>query len=162
MTVEELNDFERIIHQDITMKFICDRGVSHEIVRHRVASFAQESTRYCNYGKEKFGKEITVVKPSWSGDNGVLGNWVAACERAEASYFTLLDKGCTPQEARSVLPNSLKTEIIVTMNLDGWKHFFDLRCAEGAHPDMKKVATMAKELFDQVTFSDEKDIFDYI
>lgn len=164
MTVEELNDFERIIHQDITMKFVCDRGVSHEIVRHRVASFAQESTRYCNYGKEKFGKEITVVKPAWCDEGDAKYEfWRSGCCFAESAYFGLLeDKGCTPQEARSVLPNSLKTEIIVTMNLDGWNHFFDLRCAEGAHPDMKKVATMAKELFDQVTFSDEKDIFDYI
>lgn len=158
ISVEELNKFERPIHQDVTMKFICDRGVSHEIVRHRVASFAQESTRYCNYAKEKFGEEITVVRPAWEASNGAMGNWLAACDRAERSYFTLLDKGCTPQEARSVLPNSLKTEIIVTMNVDGWKHFFELRCAEGAHPDMKAVATMAKDIFDEVVLSD--DIFE--
>ena len=150
MTIEELNKFERNIHQDVTMKFICDRGVSHEIVRHRVASFAQESTRYCNYSKEKFGNEITVVRPSWVRSASVDADWSSACCKAETAYFDLLDKGCTPQEARSVLPNSLKTEIIVTMNLDGWNHFFDLRCAEGAHPDMKKVATMAKELFDKI------------
>ena len=150
ITVEELNKFERPIHQDITMKFICDRGVSHEIVRHRVASFAQESTRYCNYGKDKFGKEITVVNPAWLKSDAAMITWMSGCETAEDHYFNLLDKGCTPQEARSVLPNSLKTEIIVTMNLDGWKHFFDLRCATGAQPDMKKVATMAKELFDKI------------
>lgn len=150
MSADELNKFERPIHQDVTMRFICDRGISHEIVRHRVASFAQESTRYCNYSKEKFGNEITVVRPSWIQDSGSDTDWKIGCRHAESAYFDLLDKGCTPQEARSVLPNSLKTEIIVTMNLDGWNHFFDLRCAEGAHPDMKKIATMAKELFDQI------------
>lgn len=163
ISVDELNKFERNIHQDVTMKFICDRGVSHEIVRHRVASFAQESTRYCNYGKDKFGKEITVVRPSWcdEDDNRYI-NWCDGCEDAEVYYFDLLDQGCSPQEARSVLPNSLKTEVIVTMNLDGWKHFFDLRCVEGAQPDMKKVATMAKDIFDQIVTSDDGDIFDYI
>ena len=146
ISVDELNRFERPIHQDVTMKFICDRGVSHEIVRHRVASFAQESTRYCNYGKEKF----TVVRPSWKRSALVDSIWSSACCEAEAAYFNLLDNSCTPQEARSVLPNSLKTEIIVTMNLDGWKHFFDLRCAAGAHPDMREVATMAKDIFDKI------------
>lgn len=158
ISVDELNKFERPIHQDITMKFICDRGVSHEIVRHRVASFAQESTRYCNYSKDKFGSEITVVRPSWLKSeheqsdvtSEKYDNWLSGCRFAEAAYFLLLDKGCTPQEARSVLPNSLKTEIIVTMNLDGWNHFFDLRCAEGAHPDMREVATMAKDIFDKI------------
>ena len=154
ISVDELNEFERDIHQDVTMKFICDRGVSHEIVRHRVASFAQESTRYCNYGKEKFGKEITVVKPSWMRSDAAMIVWESGCEEAEDKYFALIDHGCTPQEARSVLPNSLKTEIIVTMNLDGWKHFFDLRCAAGAHPDMRELATMAKELFDATTYVD--------
>ena len=148
--VDELNKFERNIHQDVTMKFICDRGVSHEIVRHRVASFAQESTRYCNYGKEKFGNEITVVRPSWLKADFRDDIWKSSCEEAEDNYFALLDHGCTPQEARSVLPNSLKTEIIVTMNLDGWKHFFDLRCAAGAHPDMRELATMAKDIFDEI------------
>lgn len=152
ISINDLNSFERNIHQDITMKFVCDRGVSHEIVRHRVASFAQESTRYCNYSKDKFGKEITVVRPSWcnKGDDKYAA-WKSSCFFAEAGYSTLLEnRGCSPQEARSVLPNSLKTEIIVTMNLDGWKHFFDLRCAAGAHPDMKQVATMAKDIFDQI------------
>lgn len=159
ISVNELNNFERPIHQDVTMKFICDRGVSHEIVRHRVASFAQESTRYCNYGKDKFGKEITVVRPSWCEEGDARYEaWASGCRFAEQAYFLLLDKGCTPQEARSVLPNSLKTEIIVTMNLDGWKHFFDLRCAPSAHPDMREVATMAKDLFEASTDSDT--IFD--
>jgi thymidylate synthase (FAD) len=148
--VIELDESERRIHQDVTVKFVCDRGVSHEMVRHRVASFAQESTRYCNYSNDKFGNEITVVRPSWCGvDSAVFQQWEAGCERAEASYFALLDKGAAPQEARSVLPNSTKTEIIVTMNLDGWDHFFSLRCAANAQPDMREVALMAQCMLDQ-------------
>jgi thymidylate synthase (FAD) len=148
VSVKELTEAERKIHQDITVKFVCDRGVSHEIVRHRVASFAQESTRYCNYGQDKFGNEITVIRPSWC-DMGsdVYDVWRDSCSLAEGSYFTLLSSGATPQEARSVLPNSLKTEVIVTMNLSNWEHFFELRCAPSAHPDMQEVAVMANELF---------------
>lgn len=137
ISVHELSMDERRIHQDVTIKFICDRGVSHEMVRHRVASFAQESTRYCNYSGEKFGQEITVVRPSWcEGGSAEFLHWKGGCEWAEESYFDLINNGCTPQEARSVLPNSLKTEVIVTMNIDGWDHFFGLRCAPAAHPDM--------------------------
>ena len=147
ISVAELSEAERQVHQDITMKFICDRGVSHEIVRHRVASFAQESTRYCNYSQDKFGKEITVIRPSWCNEGDVrYNNWYCGCLRAETDYFDLLGDGCTPQEARSVLPNSTKTEIIVTMNLAGWNHFFELRCAPSAHPDMQEVAKIAEEL----------------
>ena len=150
ISVKELTDSERRVHQDITVKFVCDRGVSHEMVRHRVASFAQESTRYCNYGLDKFGNEITVVRPSWCGvDSAAFQQWEAGCERAEASYFMLINSGRTPQEARSVLPNSTKTEIIVTMNRDNWKHFFTLRCPANAHPDMREVANMAARLFEQ-------------
>lgn len=149
ISVSELTESERQVHQDVTVKFVCDRGVSHEIVRHRVASFAQESTRYCNYSKAKFGNEITVVRPSWCvKDTEFYRAWVAGCADAEKVYFTLINMGCSPQEARSVLPNSLKTEIIVTMNLDGWDHFFNLRCASSAHPDMQEVAGMAEYLFD--------------
>lgn len=140
---------ERNTHLNVTVKFICDRGVSHEMVRHRVASFAQESTRYCNYGQDKFGNEITVIRPSWC-DEGTdaYDEWRTGCLTSETAYNVLLDMGRTPQEARSVLCNSLKTEVIVTMNLDGWNHFFGLRCAEGAHPDMREVAIMARDLFD--------------
>lgn len=149
ITVNDLTNRERQVHQDITMKFVCDRGVSHEIVRHRVASFAQESTRYCNYSQDKFGKEITVIRPSWCNEGeDKYERWLDGCLRAEESYFDLLNAGCTPQEARSALPNSTKTEIILTMNLNGWKHFFDLRCAPSAHPDMQEVAKMAERLFD--------------
>ena len=147
---ELIDDFERGIHQDITMKFICDRGVSHEIVRHRVASFAQESTRYCNYGLDKFGNEITVVRPSWCVEGDALYDiWKGGCKENEETYFAMLDEGATPQHARSVLPNSLKTEIIVTMNLNGWNHFFELRCAPDAHPDIREVAGMAQFLINR-------------
>ena len=132
------------------MRFVCDRGVSHEMVRHRVASFAQESTRYCNYSLDKFGKEITVVRPSWCGqDSDLYKRWYEGCKLAESAYFALVDEGATPQEARSVLPNSTKTEIIVTMNLDGWDHFFCLRDNAAAHPDMREVAAMAHCLYNK-------------
>lgn len=129
-------------HFNITVKFICDRGVSHEIVRHRLASYCQESTRYCNYSKDDFSGEITVVEPFYLQPDTLAYNaWKKACEAAEAAYFSLLDWGCTPQEARAVLPNSLKTEVVMTANLREWRHFFKLRCAPVAHPQMREVAT---------------------
>ena len=128
-------------HFDITVKFICDRGVSHEIVRHRMASYCQESTRYCNYAKDDFGNEITVIEPYYLDAQG-LYLWRRACEAAEASYFELLNWGCTPQEARAVLPNSLKTEVVMTANLREWRHFFKLRTTPAAHPQMREVAKM--------------------
>ena len=144
----ELTEYERTVHQNITVKFICDRGVSHNIVRHRTASFAQESTRYCNYSLGKFGGEITVIAPSWCEKGSrEYSLWEAGCEMAGTAYFTLLDVGCSPQEARSVLPNSLKTEVIMTGNLDCWEHFFSLRCASDAHPDIQVVAKMVRDKF---------------
>lgn len=130
-------------HFSFSVKFTCDRGVSHEIVRHRVASYCQESTRYCNYSNDKFGSEITVIKPLYL-EPGTLGYaaWFMACQTAEGAYFDLLDWGCSPQEARAVLPNSLKTEIIMTANLREYRHFFKLRCAKAAHPQMREVANM--------------------
>ena len=133
-----------IEHYNITLKFICDRGVTHEIVRHRIASYAQESTRYCNYSKEQFGNEITVIKPLlFQEETDKYLHWKLGCELAETAYFKLLNADATPQEARSVLPNSLKTEIVVTMNLREWRHFFKLRTAKAAHPSMREVAIMA-------------------
>jgi thymidylate synthase (FAD) len=132
-----------IEHQSITVKIICDRGVSHEIVRHRIASYAQESTRYCNYNNDKFGNEITVIEPVfWKSDDKFREYelWRTSCIVAEDTYRELLKIGCTPQEARSVLPNSLKTEIVVTMNLREWRHFLKLRTANVAHPQMREVA----------------------
>ena len=152
-TYDLVGDVELGTHMDVTVKFICDRGVSHELVRHRVASFAQESTRYCNYSGDKFGNEITVIRPSWCAEGSdIYDTWRFGCASAEGDYFALLDDGATPQEARSVLPNSLKTEVIVTMNLNGWEHFFGLRCAPTAHPDMQEVAKMAEDLFDIVVW----------
>ena len=130
-------------HFNITVKFICDRGVSHEIVRHRMASYCQESTRYCNYSKDGFGGEITVIKPLFL-EVGTDGweMWRDACAMAERFYFELLNFGCSPQEARAVLPNSLKTEVVMTANLREWRHFFKLRTAPAAHPQMREVAIM--------------------
>ena len=128
-------------HCSFTVKFICDRGVSHEFVRHRVASYCQESTRYCNYSKDGFGSEITVIKPCFlypSTDGFNL--WEEGCLFAEQTYFNLLESGCTPQEARSVLPNSLKTEVVMTANIREWRHFLKLRCSPAAHPQMREVA----------------------
>lgn len=128
-------------HCSFTVKFICDRGVSHEIVRHRVASYCQESTRYCNYSKGDFGSEITVIKPCFltvGTDKWEL--WRDACAMGERFYFDMLDCGCPPQEARSVLPNSLKTEVVMTANIREWRHFLKLRCSPAAHPQMREVA----------------------
>ena len=132
-------------HASMTVKFIVDRGVSHELVRHRLFSFAQESTRYCNYSKDKFGREITVIRPLWLKDDRSYDfiAWETACEIVEESYFNLLDRGWSPQQARAVLPNSLKTEVVVTGNMREWRHFFRLRAAgeTGApHPQMSEVA----------------------
>ena len=129
-------------HFNITVKFICDRGVSHEIVRHRLASYCQESTRYCNYAKDDFNSEITVIEPFYLEPNTfAYDEWKQACMTAERAYFNLLEWGCTPQEARAVLPNSLKTEIVMTANLREWRHFFKLRCSPAAHPQMRQSAT---------------------
>ncbi len=127
-------------HSSMTVRFIVDRGVSHEIVRHRIASYAQESTRYCNYSKDKFGNEITVIKPCDIRNDTEYVRWRTSCEEAERAYFSLLDYGATPQIARSVLPNSLKTELIMTANYREWRNFFRLRTTVAAHPQMRDVA----------------------
>ena len=132
-----------IEHGNLTVKFVCDRGVSHEIVRHRVASYCQESTRYCNYSQNKFQGQITVVKPSTMDVGDITYDyWLRACANAEDAYFKLLDLGCCAQEARAVLPNSLKTELVMTANIREWRHFLKLRCAMAAHPDIRKIAQM--------------------
>lgn len=129
-------------HSRLTVKFTVDRGVSHELVRHRLFSFAQESTRYCNYSDDKFGNEITVVRPYFlEGDNSsaAFNSWNRCMVECENRYFELLKQGHTPQEARSVLPNSLKTEIIVTGDYREWRHCLRLRTAKNAHPDIRGV-----------------------
>jgi thymidylate synthase (FAD) len=141
-----------IEHEKVSVRVICDRGVTHEIVRHRLASYSQESTRYCNYTKDKFGSEISVIEPCfWAtgsqNDEERKRTWKEAMEAAERAYFRLIELGASPQEARSVLPNSLKTEIVVTMNLREWRHFFKLRTAPGSHPQMREIAIPLLEEF---------------
>lgn len=147
------NGHEAMIeHSSLSVKFIVDRGVSHELVRHRIASFAQESTRYVNYASNKFGNEINVIdiKPGMDLDAKVsglspldqtmiIGEWLNAMEEAESHYLRMIELGASPQIARSVLPNSTKTEITVTANYREWRNFFKLRVAETAHPQMREV-----------------------
>lgn len=129
-----------IEHHTESVRIICDRGVSHEIVRHRLASFAQESTRYCNYANEKFGNEITVIDPArhfkYDASKAI---WEEAMAAAEVAYNKLVANGEAPQMARSVLPNSLKTEIVVTCNLREWRKIFQLRTPKTAHPQMRRI-----------------------
>jgi len=132
------NRHETVIeHENISIKVITDRGVSHEIVRHRIASYIQESTRYCNYSKEKFGNEIVYIKPV---DFELSCSDIELLEKIEQHYLTRLEEGLTPQQARYFLPNGLKTEIVITMNLREWRHFFKLRTAKAAHPQMRAMA----------------------
>ncbi len=137
-----------IEHSSLSVKFIVDRGVSHELVRHRIASFAQESTRYCNYSKDKFDNGITFIKPFfWEEGTKEYNNWEQAMSLAETGYLNAIDMGATPQEARSILPNSTKTEIIITANYREWRNFFKLRTAKSAHPQMKEITIpLLKEL----------------
>jgi thymidylate synthase (FAD) len=139
-------------HCSFTVKFIVDRGVSHEIVRHRVASYCQESTRYCNYSKDKFGNEITVIKPCfWDEKSNLYTDWKSAMRMSESHYFDLLEQGATPQEARAVLPNSLKTEVVMTANIREWRHFLKLRTSSAAHPQIREVAIpLLKELQEKI------------
>ena len=148
-----------------TIKFICDRGVSHEFVRHRVFSFAQESTRYCNYTKDKFNNELTFIIPCWIKDleegnyyayceyhhskNDASKRWFDSCMSAEFVYTNLIEKGWKPQEARTILPNSLKTELVMTGFDSDWQNFFKLRCAPNAHPQAKELADILKDKFNK-------------
>ncbi|MFP4429119.1 MAG: FAD-dependent thymidylate synthase [Desulfovermiculus sp.] len=129
-----------IEHANITVRFIIDRGVSHELVRHRLAAYSQESTRYANYSQERFGREITVIKPCfWDLGSPEYELWEKAMCQAEEAYMQLLDQGASPQQARAVLPNSLKTEVVMTANLREWRHVFRLRCQKAAHPQIREV-----------------------
>lgn len=135
-----------------TVKFICDRGVSHEFVRHRVFSFAQESTRYCNYSKDKFGNELTFIQPCWSlapmspeDYNG--SRFLEFLHESEDLYLSLIKEGWKPQEARAILPNALKTELVMTGFTSDWKHFFELRDASSAHPQARELAQPLHEEF---------------
>jgi len=152
-----------IEHEKVSVRVICDRGVSHEIVRHRLASYSQESTRYCNYSKDKFGGELTFIKPCfWDEDSDEYEIWKNNMATVEDTYNSLIAIGAKPQEARSVLPNSLKTEIVMTMNLREWRLFFKLRTSEKAHPQMREVACVILDefkrtipvIFDDITVND--------
>lgn len=138
-----------IEHVNVTGRFIIDRGVSHELVRHRLAMFSQESTRYCNYSGEKFGEEITVINPCfWPSDSVQYEAWAAAMQNAEMAYMNLLYLGATAQEARAVLPNSLKTEVVMTANLREWRHVLTLRTSKAAHPQIREVMWIARSWFE--------------
>ncbi len=160
-----------IEHANISVRIITDRGVTHELVRHRLASYSQESTRYCNYSKDKFGNGITVILPVWFEVEGIntkgaqghkMNNmatnrqlqymkWHHGCFVSEETYFDLLSHGQTPQEARSVLPNSLKTEIVMTANVREWRHVFTLRCSSKAHPQIRELMLdMLKEFCNRI------------
>lgn len=145
---------EKRIHLRQTVKFTVDRGVTHEFVRHRVMSFSQESTRYCNYSDGRFGKEITVIRPCYLDENSEgYDLWRRQCMSAEAVYFQLLDFGLMPQEVRAVLPHSTKAELMMTGSLGAWDHFFDLRARQitgKAHPQAAEVAVPLYELFKQM------------
>lgn len=129
-----------IEHISISVRIVCDRGITHELVRHRLCSFSQESTRYANYGKDKFGKEITVIRPIfWPTSHIMYPIWKDQMLQAEKAYMIMLNNGAKAQEARSVLPNSLKTDIVTTANLREWKHMFKLRCGKAAHPQIRQI-----------------------
>ena len=156
----KMNHLAMIEHASVSVLFTCDRGVTHEIVRHRVASYAQESTRYVNYSKDKFGNEIGYIDIAGGialdtkmkdlpveTINAIISEWNQACIDAEKHYMKMLELGATPQIARSVLNNSTKSDINVTMNLREWRHFFELRCDTPAHPQMRElVIPLLKEM----------------
>ena len=147
-----------IEHVSLTFKIICDRGITHEIVRHRLASYSQESSRYCNYSGDKFGNELTFIKPCfWHEDDENYLLWKKTLEVIEQNYMALIKNGAKPQEARSILPNSLKTEIFMTANLREWRHFIKLRTSPRAHPQMREVALKIYKILKEklpVIFSD--------
>jgi thymidylate synthase (FAD) len=140
-----------IEHEKVTVRLVCDRGVTHEVVRHRIASYSQESTRYCNYSKDKFGKELTFIKPCfWEESSEPYQIWEEEMQNIENSYNKMVEMGVTPEQARSILPNSLKTEIIVTMDLREWRHFFKLRTSPKSHPQMREIATPLLQEFQKI------------
>lgn len=149
---DNAEEFERECNKHIFRTFLLttDRGVTHELVRHRPCSFAQASTRYCNYSKDKFGNEITVIKPLFDENSDAYRIWKQGCEHDEKTYFDLLNCGCKPEEARGNLPTDLATELIITANLEEWNHIFDLRykgTTGKPHPKCKEVIEKVYNLF---------------
>ena len=144
-----------IEHESISVKVTCDRGVTHEIVRHRIASYSQESTRYCNYTSDNFSNQISCIDVATGfsydlndeADRKKWDIWNKAMEAAEMYYFQMIEAGAKPEEARSVLPNSLKTEIVMTMNMREWRHFIRLRGSRAAHPQIREIANLIREEF---------------
>ena len=132
-------------HYSFTMKFICNRAIANEVVRHRLSSYSQESTRYCCYMDDKFNGEITVIRPI-NTTNNQFALWGRAMVDAECAYMDLLKEGATAEIARGVLPHDLKTTLVMTANFREWRHFFKLRCDKAAHPQMRQVALMALEI----------------
>ena len=158
--VSTLTFAERMVHETISILFTVDRGVTHELVRHRDCSFAQESTRYCNYSLGKYGNQITVIEPCFfagEGNEDKYNAWVSAMEDAEMHYFDLMNMKVPAQQARDVLPTSVKAEIVMTTNLQEWKHIFNLRACDStgpAHPQMKEVMIPAfKEIREKLPFA---------
>lgn len=134
-----------IEHASASMRIVCDRGISHEIVRHRLASYSQESTRYCNYSNGRFDKKIWVIIPDHLEQNEpAYERWHESVSQSESAYFDLIAAGFAPEIARSVLPTCLATEIVMTCNFREWRHFLALRSAPQAHPDMRRVARLAR------------------
>lgn len=128
-------------HASFTARWTVDRSISHQIVRHRIASYSQESQRYCNYGKDDFGGDVTFIRPvQMTDDTPAFAIWKTVMQKCECAYFDLLTLGCSPQEARSVLPNSTKTELVMTANIREWRHFLRLRTSDGADPNMRHIA----------------------
>jgi thymidylate synthase (FAD) len=139
-------------HHSISVRFITDRAVSMELIRHRIAAYSQESQRYCNYSQDKFGNDVTFIKPRWCDEmshNYII--WKNSCENSEKIYFELLAHGVKPENARSVLPNCTKTEIVMTANLREWRHVLKLRTSKQAHPDMQALMKLLlAEFKDQI------------
>lgn len=141
-----------IEHSNLTVIFTVDRGVSHELVRHRIMSYAQESTRYCNYTKDKFTNEISVIKPAQIVEGtATYDAWKQGCEEAEKAYFAMIESGTKPEIARSVLPTCLKTEIVATGNYRSWRNILETRTTNAAHPQIREVMLgLLDELHDRI------------
>ena len=146
-------------HYSISVRFITDRGITHEFVRHRLASYSQESTRYCCYSKDKFCNEITVIKPSQIEENTPsYQTWLEAVKMMEKSYLELTAQGQKAETARALLPHCVKAELVVTANLREWRHIFKMRCSEAAHPDFRLLMIGLKKEFQKhipIIFDDE-------